>query len=226
MKKLFLILGWWLLSLGAFFGAAVSLSMALITKNSPITILPTSHAVVADATAPALPVGEVQGVQTSLETGDARADILANFLKRHDSPLKPYDEYAQKIVAISDQNNLDFRLLVAIAMQESNLCKKIPEGSHNCLGFGIHSRGTLEFDSYDASFERAAREIKKNYVDQGLTTPEDIMQKYTPSSNGSWAASVNQWLAEMRYDDRAKGKELKSNANVTEFTQSTSYASK
>lgn len=31
-----------------------------------------------------------------------------------------------KIVAIADKYNIDFRLLPAIAMQESNLCKSDP----------------------------------------------------------------------------------------------------
>jgi hypothetical protein len=154
---------------------------------------------------------------TSAEGADARAQIVANFLERYNSPLQPYDYYGAKIVAIADTHNIDFRLLPAIAMQESNLCKVIPPGSHNCLGFGIHERGTLGFESYEANFERAARELKRNYIDIGLTTPEEIQRKYTPSSKGSWAASVNQWMAEMRYDDRSSGRTKKTNADILEF---------
>jgi hypothetical protein len=166
--------------------------------------------------------GTVKGVSTIIEYDDSRATIVANFLERYKSPLQPYDEYGEKLVAIADKYNIDFRLLPAIAMQESNLCKVIPPETYNCLGFGIHSRGTLGFDNYEAGFERAARELKANYIDRGLTTPEEIMTKYTPSSNGSWAASVNQWMAEMRYDDRALGKELKTDANVLEFVATSS----
>jgi hypothetical protein len=43
------------------------------------------------------------------------------------------------------------------------------------------------------------------------------MKKYTPSSDGSWANSVNQWMAEMRYNDRELGRTLKEDANVLEF---------
>ncbi len=157
-------------------------------------------------------------LKTNAEGADARAQIVANFLERYNSPLKPYEYYGTKIVAIADKYNIDFRLLPAIAMQESNLCKVIPPGSHNCLGFGIHERGTLAFDSYEANFERAARELKRNYIDIGLTTPELIQRKYTPSSNGSWAASVNQWMAEMRYDDKDSGRTKKTNADILEFT--------
>lgn len=157
------------------------------------------------------------GMEMEYEVDDARAKIVANFLERHNSPLQPYDYYGEKFVEIADRYEIDFRLVPAIAMQESNLCKVIPEGSNNCLGFGVHSRGTLGFDKYEDGFERAARELKKNYIDIGLTTPEQIMTKYTPSSNGSWANSVNQWMAEMRYDDRSKGRTEKTDANLLEF---------
>lgn len=163
----------------------------------------------------------VQGIQTSLEVGDARPVIVANFLRRYKSPMEPHDEYGKLLVEIADRYEIDFRLLPAIAMQESGLCKAIPENSYNCLGFGIHSRGTLRFESYEAAFDRAARELKKNYIDQGRTTPEQIMKKYTPSSNGSWAVSVSQWMAEMRYDDRALGKEKREPGfSVLEFAES------
>lgn len=156
--------------------------------------------------------------KTYLQAGDARPLIIANFLERHNSPLKPYDYYGVVIVEISDKYDIDFRLLPAIAMQESNLCKRIPPGSYNCLGFGIHERGTLGFENYEAGFERAARELKAYYIDQGRVTPELIMKKYTPSSDGSWARSVNQWMSEMRYDDRVLGRELRTDAYLLEFT--------
>ena len=160
---------------------------------------------------------EIQGVATTVVTDDARASIVASFLKRHSSPLEPYDYFGDFLVEKADEYGIDYRLLPAIAMQESNLCKKIPEGSFNCLGFGVHSKGTLKFESYEANFDRAARELKKNYIDRGLTTPEMIMTKYTPHSNGSWAESVNQWIAEMEFNDRQKGREATSDADLTEY---------
>lgn len=159
-----------------------------------------------------------QEVQTVIESEDARGQIIAKFLERYDSPLQPYDYYGAKLVEIADRYQVDFRLLPAIAMQESNLCKTVnPNAPHNCLGFGIHKTGTLDFDSYEDGFERAGKELKAYYIDQGLVTVEQIESKYTPSSNGSWAASVNQWMAEMRYDDRQLGKESTDNASVVEF---------
>ncbi len=158
------------------------------------------------------------GTRSDVETADARIDIVANFLRRHDSPLAPPEYYAQILVETSDRYNLDYRLLPAIMMQESNLCKSAPEGTYNCLGFGIHKGGTLGFESYEAGFDRAARELKERYVDIGLTTPEDIQKKYTPSSNGSWAFSVNQWIVEMEHDDRQLAREERKNNDLLEYT--------
>ena len=92
---------------------------------------------------------------------------------------------------------MDFRLLVAIAQQESNLCKKIPEGTHNCWGWGIHSKGTLGFDSYPEAIETVSQGIRRDYLNKGYTTPEEIMKKYTPSSPGTWAFGVNKFLGQM-----------------------------
>jgi hypothetical protein len=162
---------------------------------------------------------DVKGVQAVIESTDARSAIVAKFLKRHNSPMTPYDYYGQKLVEIADEYNLDFRLLPAIAMRESNLCKNTHSNApYNCLGFGIHSEGTLDFDSYLSGFERAAKELRAYYVDEGRITTEMVGQKYAAST--TWADGVNQFMAEMRYDDRQLGRELKQDdTNVLEFAQ-------
>jgi len=133
-------------------------------------------------------------LRATVITADARPVLLARYLEYYQSPLLPY---ADLIFDISQQLGLDYRLLVAIAQQESNLCKKIPDNSYNCWGWGIHSRGTLRFSSYPEAIETVAKGIKKDYIDQGLTTPEEIMKRYTPLSNGSWAAGVRQFMEEI-----------------------------
>ncbi|OGY08198.1 MAG: hypothetical protein A2700_00370 [Candidatus Blackburnbacteria bacterium RIFCSPHIGHO2_01_FULL_44_64] len=137
------------------------------------------------------PVGKVAGAAT---VGDARVEIIRQYLEKYDSPLVPYAEQAVKA---AEENELDFRLLVAIAQQESNLCKKIPENSYNCWGWGIHARGTLRFSNYTEAIETVSQGLKENYLNKGYTTPEEIMRKYTPSSPGTWAAGVTQFLSEM-----------------------------
>jgi len=219
MKQFLFALAWLLLSSGIIFTTIASHQYILYSnRNSEIfqSLEDQSLLIATGATQE----GEVAGVSTGVETKDARALLVTNFLKRHNSPMEPHEQYGQMLVAIADQHEIDFRLLPAIAMQESNLCKVIPEGTYNCLGLGIHAKGTWGFNSYQENFTAAAKILKKNYIDIGLTTPEQIMRKYTPGSNGSWASSVNQWMAEMRYDDRQSGRDMKMNADLTEFVGS------
>ena len=92
---------------------------------------------------------------------DRRIAILKAFFRRHESPL--YD-HADFIVKVSDAYELDFRLIPAIAMQESTACKAIPVNSYNCWGWGIYGTTVTRFDSYDDAIETVAKGIKENYI--------------------------------------------------------------
>lgn len=128
---------------------------------------------------------------TDISLTDGRAANLKSFFRKYNSPL--YDS-AETIVRVSDQYQFDYRLLPAIAMQESNLCKYIPDDSYNCWGWGIYGSVVTRFSSYDEAIETVARGIKQQYIDKGLLTASAIMEKYTPSSKGSWAHGVNTFL--------------------------------
>lgn len=220
MKYVFLALSWMLVCAGLIISVAAGFHLSQHKQPQVLTAISAIELASASQPATIPQTGSVKGMETTLATADARAQIVANFLDRYDSPLTPHDHFGEVFVDIADRYNFDFRLLPAIAMQESNLCKRIPEGSYNCLGFGIHERGTLTFPNFEANFERAGRELKANYIDEGRTTPETIMAKYTPSSKGSWAESVNQWMAEMKFDDRGKGLVSTDSANVMEYAKS------
>lgn len=162
------------------------------------------------------------------QTADARAHLVANFIERndsgHNSPLQPYDEWGQLFVAVADEYGLDFRLLPAIARKESTFCKSnIAQTYYNCFGYGVPASGITDagkFSSYEEGLRTVAASLKRNYLDKGLTSPEAIMNKYCPPSNGEWAAHLNQWLEEMRYDDKAAGQNAATDADLTEFTAS------
>lgn len=136
----------------------------------------------------------IPSVSGAVEGVDARSEIVRSYLERYNSPMV---NHASTLVETADKYSLDFRLVTAIAQQESNLCKIIPPGSYNCWGWGIHSKGTLGFTSFEEGIETVSQGIRKEYLDKGYKTVEDIMSKYTPLSNGSWAAGVNQFMLEM-----------------------------
>lgn len=129
--------------------------------------------------------------------GDARALIIDNYLKSRKSPLYGLGE---TFVATADRYGLDYRLLPAIAMQESNGGKILPHESYNPFGYGIYGGKVMRFDSFESAIERVAQGLKKDYIDQGLQTPEEIMPKYTPPSlqkGGAWAIGVSSFMEEL-----------------------------
>lgn len=125
---------------------------------------------------------------------DKRVAVLMAFFRQHDSPLY---EHAEFMVAIADEYSLDYRLLPAISMQESGACKVIPHNSFNCWGWGIYGGTVTRFTSYPEAIATVARGLKKYYIDEGLTTTEQIMSKYNPSSTGSWSFGVNYFFDRM-----------------------------
>lgn len=137
---------------------------------------------------------DLPGISGEALASDARVEILRQYLSKYNSPLLPY---ADLIVSAADEYQLDFRLITAIAQKESNLCKIIPPGGYNCWGWGIHSQGSLGFQSYEEGIREVTAGIAKEYVGKGYDTIEKIMSKYTPLSNGSWALGVNQFMSEM-----------------------------
>lgn len=127
-------------------------------------------------------------------SADARPILVKRYLEKYNSPLA---EFSELIFDVSQRYGLDYRMIVAIAQQESNLCKKSPVNCFNCWGAGIHSRGTMCFDDYPQGIEWMAKYLKEEYLDKGRQTVDQIMEKYCPLSNGSWAFGVKQFMAEM-----------------------------
>lgn len=125
--------------------------------------------------------------QISLQQEDARIKALRDFFQKYNSDLHAY---AQTFVESADKYSLDYRLLPAIAMQESNLCKKAPKNSFNCWGFGIYGGKVLRFANYDEAIRAVSKSLGHEYKAQGLEGPTEIASRYTPNDNGTWVKSV------------------------------------
>lgn len=172
-----------------------SSSLVLLFSTSSLLVASSAEELISPSTTgPAIfgstpPGGIVLG--ESVVPAEARPAILRNFLTSYHSPLVPYSNL---ILEVSEKYGLDWRLLTAIAGNESLFGRVTPPDCYNAWGWGIHSRGTLCFDSWKEGIVTVARGIKKNYIDQGLKTVEQIMIKYAPVSvaNGSgWNNSIN-----------------------------------
>lgn len=129
-------------------------------------------------------------------TDDARPYIVDNFLAKHRSPMVGM---GKTFVFVADRYGIDWKLLPAIAFQESNLGKKIPTGSYNAFGWAVFTGANkgASFEGWGQAIDTVARGIKEKYISKGLTTPEAIMTRYTPNSDGSWAFAVRYAMDEM-----------------------------
>jgi hypothetical protein len=134
-------------------------------------------------------------VQTSVKTADARPEIIRQYLQKYDSPLLPH---ANLLVQVADKYDFDYRWMVAIAQQESNLCKRIPYESYNCWGWGIYGDKVTRFENYEQAIIKIAPQFKEIFL-KGMHTedPYQVMQTYTPPSKGSWANGVLQFFNEL-----------------------------
>jgi hypothetical protein len=134
-------------------------------------------------------------VLASVGKEDSRPIIIDNFLSRHKSPMVGL---GQTFVDAADRYGLDYRLLPAIAFQESTLGKRMPKGSHNAWGWAVYTGETsgAKFKSWEQAINTVAQGLKADYIDRGLASTEAIMTRYSVSE-GDWAFGVNFAIEEM-----------------------------
>jgi hypothetical protein len=141
----------------------------------------------------ALPAENIE-MTDAVDAQDGRSLIIQKFFQSRGSALAPT---AIKFVSVADEYDLDYRLLPSIAMQESNGGKIVPDNSFNPFGFGIYGGKVRRFTSWEEGIEVVGKSIRENYLDKGLTTPYQIMAKYTPPSlekGGPWAIGVDHFM--------------------------------
>ncbi len=138
----------------------------------------------------------VQNVtEQEIVESDARTEILRQFFAKYNSPLEPY---AKDVVDNADAFGLDFRLISSIAMQESNLCRVIPDNSHNCWGFGIYGGKITRFADYKEGIYTVTKTLANTYKKKGLETPSEIVKLYTPSDTGRWVNGVSHFMNQLQ----------------------------
>jgi hypothetical protein len=73
----------------------------------------------------------------------------------------------------------------------------MPEGCNNAWGWGIHSEGTLCFDTWEEGIETVSKGLREFYFDLGYETVEEIMGKYAHPDSTTWAEGVLLYMAQM-----------------------------
>lgn len=194
-RKLIFIFVFFTLTPIALISSTISLISITNTESKSVQVQPTVQKHTTGVQVYASLPSDFPSVSAEIVEEDARPEIIKGFLNSYKSPLTPYSNF---IVKTADKYGIDWKLLPAIAMKESGLCKIIPDESYNCWGWGIHSAGTLRFDSYEEGIDVVSKGIREYYVDIGLVTIEEIMSKWIPHSpNGAWAEGVRLYMAEM-----------------------------
>lgn len=109
--------------------------------------------------------------------------ILIRYLRNKKSPL---EEYAEKVILSAESNNIDWRLIPAIAGVESSFGKRIPHNSYNAYGW---ANGEYKFSSWEESIEIVSQTLNKKYVQKGVVNINEIARIYAPPST-TWASKV------------------------------------
>jgi hypothetical protein len=135
----------------------------------------------------------------SVTEKDIRVKNLERYLSKHKSPLYPY---ARIIVSEAEQNGIDYRLIPAIAMVESTLCRTIPNDSHNCWGWGVYGGKVTRFTSYLHAIQTISRGIREKYYDKGRDTLEEIAPVYNPNTPGQWRGKVERIFRHIEGEDQ------------------------
>lgn len=183
MRKLILLLSFFLIT-----PSLLILSLILLTLHThPFgAVLGASIEIPQSVAYAALPTTQ-NVMDASASLSDRRVQSLQSFFSLYHSPLLLY---AQEIVDKADAYGIDYKLLPAIAMQESLLCKKaLAKAPYNCWGFGIYGKKITSFSSYDEAIDTITRYFA-NKKKGGVDSLEEIGKIYNPGNTNNWKENV------------------------------------
>jgi hypothetical protein len=125
---------------------------------------------------------------------DKRVMHLREYLKSNDSPIA---NEAHTFIREADRNNLDWRLVAAIAGTESTFGKHIPKNSYNAWGWGIPTgaQSGVGFKNWEEGIAAVSEGIRKNYIEKGAKSLEEIGRIYAASP--AWPAHVGFFLKQI-----------------------------
>lgn len=146
------------------------------------------------------PVGTGRVLGTSITAEDARPIIIGKFLRKHGSPITPYSGI---LVSEADAHDLDYRLVVAISMCESNAGKRMPSNdSHNAWGIAVYTgqQSGATFKDWPSAIRWVSNFLKERFFDRGITDLKKVGAIWAPPSvekGYSWTNCVENFLSEI-----------------------------
>lgn len=96
---------------------------------------------------------------------------------------------------------IDANLLAAIAMHETGNGTSNAVKTKNNVGGMMGKNGLMTFASLAEGIDKMASNLKRNYIDKGLTTIAQIQKKYAPNGaandptglNNYWVSGVTKY---------------------------------
>ena len=114
------------------------------------------------------------------ETVDVRVTKIQNYLAQRSAPLA---DYAKELVKAADNYGIDYRLVAAISVIESE------GGKHTFKPYNAWGWGNMTFSSWEDGIWTVSEGLAK-YYGKGLDTPAEISYSYCPPNAESWAQRV------------------------------------
>ena len=145
--------------------------------------------------------GKVLGA--SIVSDDARNLLIKQFIKNV-RPSSPLLSYVDTIITEADKNTIDFRLVPAIAMCESNLGDHLPSSdSFNAWGIAVFTGQNhgKKFEDWPSAIAWVSKFLKESFYDKGITDLREIGAIWAPPSvekEYSWTRCVESFMTQMQ----------------------------
>lgn len=117
------------------------------------------------------------------------------------------DEVSCKIKEVADNYGVDYKLAIAISKHETGTYTSLAFKDLNNVGGMMHwtEKGMLlkKYDTLEEGIEAFVSNLKRNYIDMGLISIEEIQKKYAPigiNDNGTnqyWVSGVSKYYEEL-----------------------------
>lgn len=125
------------------------------------------------------PVAYVKDAQNYIPSAE-KVEKIRKYLTKRNSPLA---EYAEEFIKAADEYGIDYRIVTAISIIESN------GGRYNFKPHNAWGWGKSGFGSWTEGIWAVSKGIGK-YYSKGATTPKWISKSYCPPNADNWAKNV------------------------------------
>lgn len=149
------------------------------------------------------PSGTGQVLAASVEAADARELLIRTFILLY-QPNSPMLPYTKAFIDAADTYHIDYRLIPAIAMCESNLGTHIPShDSFNAWGIAVYTGQVTgkNFNDWPHAIDWVGQYIREKYYNRSITDLVEIGAIWAPPSvakDNSWAKCVEGFMNEIR----------------------------